>query len=87
MVALLTLTTSGCADKVILKCPEFEPKTKSPILDMNGTGSMQRLSLTEWRVTHKQVLKVKEFEKACYQRDADFISTTKAINAFNDSVE
>ena len=54
---------------------------------MNGTGSMTRVNEDQWLVTHRQVLRVKEFEKACYQRDADFISTTEAINAFNESIE
>lgn len=62
-------------------------KTQSPLLDFNGTGKMKRVSASEWLVTNKQVMEVKRFEKKCYERDADFLSTTKAINKFNENLK
>jgi hypothetical protein len=77
---------SGCGIKVkYLPCPEYKPKTLPPVLDLNG--SMKRISITKWEVDHSVVLGVKSFEKACYERSADFESTTKAINAYNKEID
>lgn len=38
---------------------------------------------TSWVTTDRTVKRVTTFEKKCYQRNADFLSTTEAINTFN----
>ena len=78
------LLTSGCVHKTeYIPCVEYAPLTPSPVLDMNGTGKMYRLPDNRWSVTDMQIDRVLKFEKACYQRDADYISTSKAINVYN----
>jgi hypothetical protein len=78
------VASSGCEGKVkYLPCPTFEKKTFEPVLDLNNTGVMKRLSKTIWRVTHKQVLAVKKFEKECKEVYADHISTIDAVNTYN----
>jgi hypothetical protein len=38
---------------------------------------------TSWVTTDRTVKRVTTFEKKCYQRDADFISSIKGTNIFN----
>jgi len=87
LLSVALLTFSGCTKIEYLPCPEFDMKTEPPILDLNGTGSMKRVSKDYWMVPHKTVIVVKEFEKKCYEHSADFLSTTKAINAYNKELD
>lgn len=75
---------SGCTKPEYLSCPSLPPKTTKPVLDLNNTGEMKRISATHWKVTHKQVMAVKKFERDCLARDADYTSTLDAINKFNE---
>ena len=85
---MVVLSTSACEYRVkYLACPSFEPLTTAPVLDLNGTGEMKRLSPTQWLVTHKQVLAVKVYEKSCKERDADYRSVIGAVNQFNIDLE
>jgi hypothetical protein len=40
-----------------------------------------------WVITDRIAKRVTTFEKKCYQRNADFVSTTEAINKFNEDSE
>lgn len=84
LLLAVLFTTSGCSKPEYMSCPALPPKTIKPVLDLNNTGAMKRISLDKWEVTHKQVLAVKKFEKDCKARDADYMSTLGAINKFNE---
>lgn len=84
LLAILLLSLSGCTKIEYLPCPNYEPKTLPPTLDLNGT--MKRVTADKWLVDHNIVLGVKRFEKACYERSADFISTMEAINKYNEEI-
>lgn len=89
LTALLSVALfafSGCSKIEYMSCPTLPQKTTKPILDLNNTGEMVRISKTHWKVTHKQVLAVKKFERDCNARDADYTSTLDAINTFNEAL-
>ena len=84
ILPLVVLLTSGCESKIqYLPCPQFEPLTEPPILDMNKIGKIKKISKTHWEVTDVALKEQIRFNKTCKQSDADHRSTLKAINTFN----
>ena len=88
LLSVILLSFSGCTPKVVyIPAPIFEMKTEPPLLDLKGSGEMKRIAKDKWEVSHNIVLRVKSFEKSCYNRNADYVSTVEAINKFNESLE
>lgn len=85
---LAALLTSGCESRVVyLPCPEFEPLTEPPILDLTKIGEIKKITESSWEVTDIALKEQVRFNKECKRRDADFKSTMEAINKFNERLK